>query len=127
MIQGPAPVIRLVSAQVGGDLDLQPRIDLAHKVHHHDVLGRDGAVGLELELPAPLLALQADEGCARGADRAIDRGELSQLRKLIRCTRCACPPGSGGERCEARALGGSLHRAAVGAQRHARPVRRRAA
>jgi len=66
-------VIRLVSAQVHGNLLLELLIDLAKEVHHHDVLGGNRAVGLELELPASLLCLPLDQRVAGRRDRLLER------------------------------------------------------
>src|SRR5271168_427606 len=48
VIERPAAVLRLPRTQVVGDLRLERGVDLVQKVHHHDVLGGDGAVRLEL-------------------------------------------------------------------------------
>jgi hypothetical protein len=42
----PATVFTLVFAKINSDFGLEFVVDLIHIVHHKDVLGRDGGVGL---------------------------------------------------------------------------------
>ncbi len=69
MIERPAAVVGLVLAQVDRELALERRLDLVQVMHHQDVFGRDGAIGLELEEPVSV-------GCCRAisASRAASIG-----------------------------------------------------
>ena len=71
VIQRPAAVLRLMGAQIGRDLRLEHRIDLVQEVHHHDVLGGDGAVRLELET-ANTLQRSDERSTRRGRRRWHD-------------------------------------------------------
>ena len=73
VIERPAAVLGLCGAQVAAELRLQRRVDLVQEVHHHDVLGRDGAVGLELEQPVAVGVLPRDQRVAGIRDGAIQR------------------------------------------------------
>jgi hypothetical protein len=54
----------------------QRLFDLVHEVHHHDVLGRDAAVGLEIEAPKALLVLRPHQRLGCFADRGVERAGL---------------------------------------------------
>ena len=71
--QGPTAVPGLVPAQVHGDARLEGPVDLVHEVHHEDVLGRDGAVGLQLIDPVPVRLLVLEERLARARDGRLER------------------------------------------------------
>jgi hypothetical protein len=76
-------VLRLRSAQVTADLHLQRGIDLVQEVHHHDVLGRDGAVRLELEQPVSFGMLARHECIPCVHDRAI-QGRVRHSPQRVR-------------------------------------------
>ena len=71
MVERPAAVLCLVSAQVNGDLDLQRCVDLRQKMHHQNVFGGNRAVRLQLEQPIALRMLRGDERIARDRDAAL--------------------------------------------------------
>src|SRR5579862_6622592 len=61
-----------MGAQVRRDLGLETGVDLVQEVHHHDVLGGDGAVRLQLETPVALRALPGDQNVARERDGPVE-------------------------------------------------------
>jgi hypothetical protein len=71
VVQRPATVLGLVSAQIHCDLCFQRRIDFVEVVHHHDVFGRNGAVCLQLEHPVARLALALEQPIAGGIDASV--------------------------------------------------------
>ncbi len=66
-------MLGLVATQIDGQLLLQPDIDFIEEVHHHDVLRRNRAVGLQLEQPESLRTLQPDQGIACRRNRTLQR------------------------------------------------------
>ena len=54
VVERPAAVLRLMRAQIARQLRLQRRVDLIEEMHHQDELGRNGAIGFELERPMPV-------------------------------------------------------------------------
>ncbi len=73
VVQRPAAVFGLLRAKIDGQLLFERSVDLIQKVHHHDVLGWNGAVGLEFEQPVALCALSCDQGIARLRHRPVQR------------------------------------------------------
>ena len=73
VIERPASVSRLALPEVSGELRLERGVELSQEVHHHDVLGRNGAVRLELELPRSIRTLKPDQLIARRGDRILER------------------------------------------------------
>ena len=62
----------LSRTQVDGDLPLQRLVHLVHVVHHQDVLGRDGAVGFELEAPVAFRVLGREQSAPGTLDRLVE-------------------------------------------------------
>ena len=83
MIERPAAVLGLSGAQVAAELCLERGVDLVQEVHHHDVLGRDRAVRLELEQPVSLFILPRNQRIAGIRDRAIQR-RIRYAPQLVR-------------------------------------------
>src|ERR1700733_241291 len=91
-------------AQVSRDLGLETGVDLVQEVHHHDVLGGDGAVRLQLETPVALRALPGDQRVARERDGTVEerRDRLGERERYD--VRPSLGPGTGlqsGGRCDA--------------------------
>ena len=84
VVQRPAAMLGLTSAQISRELWLQRSVNLVQEVRHQDVLGGNGAVRLQLEQPIALRALQTDQRVARRGDRAIERREFREPVNLVR-------------------------------------------
>ena len=69
--QRPSPVRPLQAAQIDRDLRLEGRVDLAQEVLQDDVFGGDGGVGLELEHPVSVRALQLEQSSRCGPNAAL--------------------------------------------------------
>ncbi len=72
MEQRPAAVLALDRAQVRGDARLERRIDLVEIVLQQHIFGRNGGVGLELEHPVAIGALQAEQRPRAAIDHLIE-------------------------------------------------------
>ena len=59
--KGPTTVPSLANAEVGDQFPLELFVGLAHIVHHQDILGGDGTIGLQLKTPIPVRSLQAEQ------------------------------------------------------------------
>ena len=66
----------LDAAQIDGDLALRAALSIgfAEIMPQQDIFGRDGGVGLELEHPMAVRALQVEQRIGRRADRAFASG-----------------------------------------------------
>ena len=84
VVQGPSAVNGLMTAQIRGKLVLQRSVDLVQEVHHHDVLGRNRAVRLQLEQPVTLRTLLCGQGIARGEHRPVQNGSHGGFRQRMR-------------------------------------------
>ncbi len=68
--QRPAAVLALDAAQIDGDLGFEGGIDrLAAEMPQQHVFGWDGGIGLELEHPVAVIALQAEQSAIGGTKR----------------------------------------------------------
>src|SRR6185437_10059877 len=89
-VKRPAAVPALSLSQVDRELALELRLDLIQEMHHQDVFGRNGAIGLELEDPVPVGPLLPDQRVAGGGDRLTEalqwggRGALIEDTQLVR-------------------------------------------
>ncbi len=94
-VERPAAVVPLLGANVDGDLALECRIHLVHEVHHEDVLGRDGAVCLELVAPVAfrmLLGPQRFRGPGNaGGEPVVEMGVLRGGRRDCHVARAQFP------------------------------------
>ena len=84
VVQRPAAMLGLTSAQISRELRFQRSVNLLQEVRHQDILGGNGTVRLQLEQPIALRALQTDQRVARGGDGAIQRREFRQPVNLVR-------------------------------------------
>ena len=86
VVERPTAVLALMSAQVGGEFTLERRVDLVHIVHHQDVLGRDGTIGLQLETPITVRVLQAEQRACGMLDARSSSARADRLvaRSLLR-------------------------------------------
>src|SRR6185437_9076359 len=107
MIEGPAAVGRLLLAQIDSELALESRVDLIQIMHHQDVFGGNGAVGLELEEPVSVGPLQPDERIARGRDRLTETLQRTRGTRArhVRAGQSARKLARGGPRLSARGHG----------------------
>ena len=71
VVQVPATIGLLAAAQIDGQLGGEVAVDLAHVMHHQQVFGRDGAVGLELEAPVAVGVLPLDQRADATAERCF--------------------------------------------------------
>ena len=70
----PAAVVALPRPDVGAEPRLGLGIDFVEEVVEEDVLGRNGRVGLQLEHPVAVVALEAAQACRRVLDDMVDAG-----------------------------------------------------
>ncbi len=89
MKQRPAAVLALDAAQIDGDLRLELGIDrLGQIVSQQHVFGRDRGVGLQLEHPVAVRALQGQQRAGRRLDTALHG---CRRRLTLRPTRAPSP------------------------------------
>jgi len=79
MEQRPAALFVLDATQVVGNAPLAHLIDIAEKVLEHDVLGRNGRIGFELENPVAVWALRVPHGLALRTHQLIKRSARNQV------------------------------------------------
>jgi hypothetical protein len=68
----PATVFTLVLTKINSDYGREFIVDLIHIVHHKDVLGRDGAVGLEIKTIVAIGMLEGKQGLIGSSDGALE-------------------------------------------------------
>jgi hypothetical protein len=68
----PAAVFTLVFTKIHSDFGREFIVDLIHVVHHKDVLGRDGAVGLEIKTIVAIGMLEGKQGLIGSSDGALE-------------------------------------------------------
>src|SRR6266576_4603034 len=74
VVKRPDTVLALASAQICGEFGFEIPVDLAHVVHHQNILGGNGTIGLELETPGAFGVLRAEKRALGAPDRALEFG-----------------------------------------------------
>src|SRR6185295_18226606 len=87
VIERPTAVASLVSAQIRSEFALEFVIDLAQVVHHQDIFGGNGAIGLELIAPVAIGMLGPQQSVGRVANCALNSGQWRFIGGL-----CFRPP-----------------------------------
>ena len=61
VVKRPTAAFELMSAQIRSELAFEPLVELVGVMHHQNILGRNGAIGLQLEAPVPFSVLRAEK------------------------------------------------------------------